>query len=121
MIPTWITAEQLSTSTRTTESGKERTMTEEKLSVETSAGIIVAEKNGDPGAPGIALYFIPKGCECEIDLAIAEVKEDEEYRHSGETEEDVALYVYGDIGSDQFTERIDYPRADVVKTLKENL
>ena len=91
-----------------------------KLSVDTSAGRIVAEANGDPGAPGIALYFIPKGQECEIDLALVEVKENEEYRHSGETEEDVALYIYGDIDSDQFTERIDYPRKDVLKLLQEH-
>ena len=90
---------------------------EKKIEVKTNAGTICARESEDPGAPGIYLYFVPKGSDVEIDLACAEVKEDDEYRHDGETAEDIALYIYEDIRTVCCTERIDYKRSDVVDAL----
>lgn len=93
-------------------------MKDDRIVVETAAGTIVAEKNGDPGAPGIGMYFIPKGHDVEIDLALVEVKENLEYRTNGETCEDVALYIYGNYSRDEYTERIDYPREGILAALE---
>lgn len=90
---------------------------EKKIEVKTSAGTICAEVNGAPGAPGIYLYFIPKGTDVEIDLAGAEVAEDPNLRAERQTEEDVVLRIWGDVGDECYTQRIDYKRSDVVDAL----
>ena len=90
-----------------------------KIKIKTSAGTLVAETVDIAGAPSIALYFIPKDKIEEIDLCVAEVKEEPELWHDGETEEDVALYVYGDVTRDEWTDRFDYKREDVLNALEE--
>lgn len=89
----------------------------DKIEVKTPAGLIIAEKNGDPGAPGISMYFIPSGHDVEIDLAIAEVKVNPEYRHTDETEKDVHLYVYGNYSRDEYTDEYHYPREGIMDVL----
>ena len=92
---------------------------ENKIKIKTSAGTLVAQTINMAEAPAIALYFIPKGKTEEIDLCIAEVKEEPELWHDGETEEDVALYVYGNVARDEWTDRFDYKREDVLNALEE--
>ncbi len=92
---------------------------ENKIKIKTSAGTLVAEGNNGTAAPSIALYFIPKGKIEEIDLCLAEVKEEPELWNDGETEEDVALYVYGNVARDEWTDRFDYKREDVLNALEE--
>ena len=90
---------------------------EKKIEVKTSAGTICAEVNGVPEVPGIYLYFIPKGADVEIDLAWAGVVEHPNLRAKGQTEEDVVLRIWGDVGDECYTQRIDYKRSDVVDAL----
>ena len=92
----------------------ETKLTEKKLTVYTAAGDIIAEATEDPGAPGIGLFWVPKGSNLEIELALVEVKQDPEYRHFPEdSEENVAMYIYEDVSSDQWTKRINYMKNDV--------
>ena len=53
---------------------------EEKMEVITSAGIIRAYKNSDPGQPGITIVFQPFGYDYEIDMSCVSVYENKEYR-----------------------------------------
>lgn len=93
---------------------------ENKIIVETSAGKIIAEKSHDPSAPGIGLYFIPKGTDVILDLAYSEVKEDENYRHDYESKEDVDLYIYENIYVEEYTKKISYKRRDVIEMCRAN-
>ena len=89
-----------------------------KLIVETKAGKIVAEATGVQGAPGICLYFVPKGYEhCDFDMAMAEVKESAEYRNSGETDMDVSLYLWEDMSNDSYTKKMTFTRREMEETL----
>lgn len=92
---------------------------ENKIKIKTSAGTLVAEAIDSAEAPYIALYFIPKGKIEEVGLCIAEVKEEPRLWHDGETEEDVALYVYGNVARDEWTDRFDYKREYVLNALEE--
>ena len=80
-------------------------MTSKRIEVNTSAGTLVAETSADPGAPGIYLFYIPKGTSEEIDIAVAEVRENPVYRKPGETNEDVIVFTYEDIENENYTTR----------------
>ena len=91
-----------------------------RIEIQTSAGTLAAELIGTEDSPGIGLFFIPKGQSSEIDLALVEVKESADYRSNNETNEDVAMYIYGNPASDDWTERIDYRKKDVEKALSDD-
>jgi len=86
----------------------------QRLELKTPAGTLCAETIGDPGAPGIGLYFIPKNHDgIEIELAYAEVKADPDYRGKDDKEGDVDLYIYGNVFRDDWTQKIKYERSAI--------
>lgn len=90
-----------------------------RMEIKTSAGTICVYENADPGAPGCTVMFRPNGSGgYEIDLACIEVKENPEYQHNGETEEDVCVYMYADPYIEDFTHKFVIKREDVVKALE---
>lgn len=90
------------------------------IKVKTEAGTICAVENADPGAPGIWLYFIPNGTDVMLDLACVEVKSNPDYRNNEESGMDLFMYVYGDIYTEEYTQKISYKRKDVLKMCDEN-
>lgn len=85
-----------------------------RIEVLTSAGALIAERIECVEAPAISLSFVPKGKFDEIDMAIAEVKEDVDLLEEDESIEDISLYLYEDIHMDVWTRKVNYKRADVI-------
>jgi len=73
------------------------------IEVKTNAGIIRAYKTTDPGDPGICVMLQPKGCDYEIDLMRATVRENPEYRTKGEAEDDITMLVWGNTFTEDYT------------------
>lgn len=70
---------------------------EEKLEVETPAGMIRAYKNTDPGQPGILIQVQPEGYDPEIDVAEACVYTNREYAAEERvTPRDVVIHAWDD-------------------------
>ena len=92
-----------------------------KIKIHTSAGDICAELLDSSEAHAASLYFVPEGHTCEIDLAFAECKESAELRAEGDHEGDVNLYIYGNLLTDQWTDRVDFKRADVLSVLEADI
>ncbi len=91
---------------------------EEKLEVNTSAGVIRAYKTYDPGNPGIVLMFQPTGSDVEVDLSSALVYEDPDYKTSAnERPEDVVIHTYSNIFSEDYTRKEIIRREDVKEAL----
>ena len=89
------------------------------ITVDTPAGKVIAGTNFDPGAPGIYMELVPKGHGEHIDLVTTEVKLNPDLRHDGEAENDLALYIWGDVSDESWTERKDYRRSDILEVLEE--
>lgn len=83
----------------------------------TSAGILRAYKNPDVDQPGICVMFQPAGYEDEIDAAFVSVYENPDYASDGETPEDVAIMVYGDATTEEYTTKEVIRRQDVITGL----
>ncbi len=90
------------------------------IAVNTSAGQIIAEKLTDPVAPGLSMAFIPYGYGCQIDLALAECKEEEELRDEGASEVDLDLYVFEDLSQEGWTKHVCYQRTEVEEVLDDD-
>ena len=88
---------------------------EKCIESETTAGKIKAYTSTVPGSPGICLMLQPKGTDTEVDLAYACVFEDETYKtKDDEGKEDVIIYTYGDIYTEDWT-RKEIIRGDDIK------
>ena len=88
------------------------------IEVKTQAGVLRAYKSADPYAPGIVLMLQPKGFDFEIDLANVEVKEDPAYvTVDCETPEDVCIYTFGDVSTEDYTMKNIIRRADLLSVL----
>lgn len=91
---------------------------EEKLEVETSAGIIRAYKSTTPEQPGIIVMLQPKGSDAEIDVSYVSTYEDPGIATSlGERPEDVVILTYGDAYQEDYTHKAILRREDVVRSL----
>ena len=91
---------------------------EEKLEIQTSAGILRAYKSTDPGQPGICIMLQPTGCDCEIDVSYVSVYEDSDYKtKDNEKATDVVIMTYGDCYTEDYTRKDIIRREDIVKSL----
>lgn len=91
---------------------------EEKLEVETSAGIIRAYESTSPEQPGIYVMLQPKGSEDEIDVSYVSVYEDPAIATpAGERPEDVVILTYGDVYQEDYTDKTILRREDVVEAV----
>lgn len=90
-----------------------------KIEVNTSAGVLRAYKSTDPGQPGICVVLQPAGYDSEIDLSYVSVYEDPEYRTSdNERPVDVSIMTYADAYSEDYTSKQMIRREDVMAALK---
>lgn len=87
--------------------------------VATSAGVLKAYKSADPGQPGIAVMLQPAGYDTEIDMSYVSVYEDTEYQTSyKETSVDVSIMTYGNVFTEDYTDKVMIRRKDVMDALK---
>ena len=85
-----------------------------KFSMETTAGTLLAYESADPGQPGICVMLQPDGYEEEIDLAYISVYQDPEIRTPyNEGPKDVSIMVYGNVYSEDYTEKVMIRRSDI--------
>ena len=92
-----------------------------QLSVKTPAGEIKSGIYADPTQPGIYTCFVPKDHFAEIDLACATVEMDPELQKEGLTEEDITIRMWGDVYSEDYTNRSNIRRSDVMQALDMNM
>lgn len=93
-------------------------MYEPGIEIQTSAGVIKAYENPDPGQPGIAVILQPAGTEYEIDLSFVSVYEDPDYATAeGERPVDVSIMTYADPFSEDYTSKSIVRRENVVEAL----
>lgn len=91
---------------------------DEKIEIQTSAGILRAYKSADPGQPGICVVFQPKGFDCEVDLSFVSVYQDPEYQtRDKEGTEDVCIMTYANIFDEDYTAKDIIRRADIERAL----
>lgn len=90
---------------------------EKCLAVSTTAGVIKAYKNEDPGQPGIYVMLQPAGYEDEIDVAYASVYEDPDFSLHGERPVDVCIMTYADATQEDYTSKEFIRREDVIAGL----
>ena len=92
---------------------------DEPLSVKTSAGTLRAYTSKDPQMPGISLMLQPAGFNEEVDLAYACVYEDQKIAtNEKETANDVCIFAWGDIYSEDYTEKHILRESDIHAALK---
>ena len=91
-----------------------------ELEVKTTAGILRAYESRDPGQPGIAIVFQPKGYEEEIDMSYVSVYQNEGYRTpDNERDTDVVILTYSNPYTEDYTQKDIIRREDIVDALKE--
>ena len=90
--------------------------------VSTSAGIIRAYKNSDPGQPGIVVMLQPVGFEDEIDVSFVSVYEESDYvTKDNERPVDVVVMTYGDATTEDYTTKDIIRREDIMAGLGASL
>ena len=94
---------------------------ENNLEVYTPAGIIRANKCGEPEQPGISVTLQPTGYDDIINVSDVFVYEDSTYREKGGNERDVDVCVmtYGDVSTEKYTKKDVLRREDIVDALGE--
>ena len=99
---------------------KEDEKKEKCIEAKTTAGKIKAYTSTDPGSPGICVMLQPNGTDTEVDLAYACVFEDEAYKtKDDEGKEDIVIYTYGDIYTEDWTRKEIIRGADIKEALAE--
>ena len=99
---------------------KEDERKEKCIEAKTTAGKIKAYTSTDPGSPGICVMLQPNGTDTEVDLAYACVFEDETYKtKDDEGKEDIVIYTYGDIYTEEWTRKEIIREKDIKEALAE--
>lgn len=88
-----------------------------ELRIQTTAGELIAYPLTDPGRPGIALMWKPNGADCEIDVACAEVREDQEEPDYDPDRVHVALWE--DVTTEDYTKKFILDKREALEALGE--